>query len=183
MRLLLALLATVAGAGAAAAAGTPGVTTSNFRLDEVVVAENFNGGECTSLDGTPTTVQVPKVGRATLSFHASRCLTFGPPDADGHSITYDVTHLDVTLATAKGDVLVLGSPQDVVEAETPGQPPDPGALSSGDWTVKSASGRFAGYSGSGTYTATYTPPFPPGVPPFEHDAHLVFEGHLSPSAH
>jgi hypothetical protein len=103
--------------------------------------------------GDPVTAVVPRLGRVT--YVASLDVCGSPCQPSGR------TQFTIQFTAPSGDTLVLGGSI------------DSGSLGneesgSGTWTVLAASGRFAGMTGSGSWSATATmtgPPSPPGGPP------------------
>ncbi len=103
----------------------------------------------------PLETVVPRVGRATVKVQFVTCSPF-PCEPTGSANM-------LTRVTAPGGTLVLsgGSSSPDVDVNT------------GTWTVTEATGRFAGYTGAGTYTWRWTAePAPFGT------ASLSLAGHL-----
>ena len=152
----LALLAPVVAALAFAATAAPAATPTNFRVTEAVPASvEYGAGGGTTFGST--TGAFPFVGRATMdvdSFFFIDLLTF-----------QEFAGFYVTFTTGRGDMLTLAS----------GFVPDTDFLPSGTWTVTRATGRFAGYSGSGTFTVSVT-----GTPPDDLTETVTLTGSLSP---
>ena len=152
----LALLAPFVVALAFAATAAPAATPTNFRVTQAVPASvEYGGGGGTTFGST--TGAFPFVGRATMdvdSFFFFDFLTF-----------QEFAGFDATFTTGKGDALTLFS----------GYIPDTDFLPSGTWTVTHATGRFASYTGSGTFTVNVS-----GTPPDDLIETVTLTGSLSP---
>ena len=123
-----------AGAGSAAA-------TLPFNVSMTVEAGTMPTGCCAdSTSSLPTSVVVPRIGRATLTAVFGVCGVVGCFH-DGSSL------LSLQFVTPSGDTLwIIGTGTGTLAV------PENGA---GTWSVSSAStGRFAAASGAGTYTAS-----------------------------
>jgi hypothetical protein len=155
----LAAAALVAGAAHAmpaapdgkAATRTTSATAANFRVD-TTTGIDFSQGECCAFwyFGTPTAVSAPKIGAATLTTFFIQCF-------DGTVCDPVNSQLTLTYQTKKGDQLVLLGFAPNLGTFTPtatGSRLDV----AGTWTVSSASGHFAGYTGSGSFSLTLTQP-------------------------
>jgi hypothetical protein len=152
----LALLAPFVAALAFAATAAPAATPTNFRVTEAVPASVEFGGLGGKISGS-TTGAFPFVGRATMDVDS---FFFVDP------LTFQVfAGFDVTFTTGRGDTLTLFS----------GNVPDTDFLPSGTWTVTNATGRFASYTGSGTFTVSVT-----GTPPNDLTETVTLTGSLSP---
>jgi hypothetical protein len=152
----LALLAPVVASLAFAATAAPAATPTNFRVTQAVPSSVEYGGLGGLTFGT-TTGAFPLVGRATMtveSFFEFDLLTF-----------QEFAGFDVTFTTGRGDTLELFS----------GLVPDTDFLSSGTWTVTHATGRFASYSGSGSFTVSVS-----GTPPDDLTQTVTLTGSLRP---
>ena len=152
----LALLAPVVASLAFAATAAPAATPTNFRVTQAVPSSVIYGGLGGFTFGS-TTGAFPFVGRATMaveSFFHFDLLTF-----------QTFAGFDVTFTTGQGDTLELFS----------GDIPSTDFLSSGTWTVTHATGRFASYSGSGTFTVSVS-----GLPPDDLTQTVTLTGSLSP---
>jgi hypothetical protein len=152
----LALLAPVVASLAFAATAAPAATPTNFRVTQAVPSSVEYGGLGGLTFGT-TTGAFPLVGRATMtveSFFEFDLLTF-----------QESAGFDVLFTTARGDTLELFS----------GLVPDTDFLSSGTWTVTHATGRFASYSGSGSFTVSVS-----GTPPDDLIQTVTLTGSLRP---
>jgi hypothetical protein len=152
----LALLAAFVLLLTVAATAAPAATPTNFRVTQAVPASVEYGGVGGSIFGS-TTGAFPFVGRATMSadsFFFFDLLTF-----------QEFAGFDVTFTTGQGDTLTLFS----------GYVPDTAFLSSGTWTVTHTTGRFASYSGTGTFTVSVS-----GTPPDDLIETVTLTGSLSP---
>ena len=156
MKRLFAVAITVT---AIALSGTAGAATSptNFRVAEAVPVDDIIGGQGEVFDGS-TTDSFPMIGRASMDVES-----FFEYNVDS-SFNYG-SGFAVTFTTSTGDRLTLASPF-VFNTYF---------LSSGTWTVHDATGRFASYSGSGTFTATLT-----GTPFIDLTETVTLRGFLKP---
>ena len=152
-----------------AATRAPSAAATNFRVD-TTTGIDFSQGECCAFwyFGTPTPVTAPKVGAATLTTFFIQCFASSVCDPLNSQLT-------LTYATKKGDQLVLQGFAPNLGTFTPTA--DGSRLDvAGTWTVSSASGRFAGYSGSGSFSLTLTQPTgSPGG-----NEHIRLDGTLGP---
>jgi hypothetical protein len=152
----LALLAAVVLSLTVAATAAPAATPTNFRVTQAVPASvEYGAGGGTTFGST--TGAFPFVGRATMdvdSFFFFDFLTF-----------QEFAGFYVQFTTGKGDILTLAS----------GYIPDTDFLPSGTWTVTHATGRFASYTGSGTFTVNVS-----GTPPDDLIETVTLTGSLSP---
>jgi hypothetical protein len=152
LALLVALVASLTLAGTAAPAATP----TNFRVTRTVPADDIIGGGGESISGS-TTGAFPFVGQATMSADSFWFIDF---------VTFQVfAGFDVTFTTKGGDTLELFS----------GYVPDTTFLSAGTWTVLRGTGRFASYSGSGTFTVSIS-----GTPGIDLTETVTLAGSLRP---
>jgi hypothetical protein len=134
-----------------AATRAPAAAATNFKVD-TTTGIDFSQGECCFFwyFGTPTAVTAPKIGAATLTTFFIQCFATSVCDPVNSQLT-------LTYETKNGDQLVLL-----------GYAPNLGTFTAvdgssrlavdGTWTVSSASGRFAGYTGSGSFSLTLTQP-------------------------
>jgi hypothetical protein len=153
-----------------AATRAPSAAATNFKVD-TTTGIDFSQGECCAFwyFGTPTAVTTPKIGAATLTTFFIQCFASSvcaPPHSD----------LTLTYQTKNGDMLVLL-----------GHVPDLGTSKvtnsvfeldvDGTWSVSGdSSGRFAGYTGSGTFSMALTQPVgSPGG-----SEHIELAGTLAP---
>ena len=140
--------------GGSAASAEP--THPNFHFEMTAPAELVGGGYSRSygwlgaLNGVPDiNAHVPKVGKATVTwgetlFFATPWPGSAPPSSD----------FGVTFTSVSGDTLTLSSGTLT--------PPFPDwSSTTGPWSVVSGTGRFASYSGTGTFSVTVvdTPDF------------------------
>jgi len=152
-----------------AATRAPSAAVTNFKVD-TTTGIDFSQGECCAFwyFGTPTAVTAPKIGAATLTTFFIQCFSTSVCDPVNSQLT-------LTYQTKKGDQLVLL-----------GYAPNLGTFTAADggsqlavdgtWTVSSASGRFAGYTGSGSFSLTLTQPTDsPG------SEHIKLAGMLAPA--
>ena len=102
----------------------------------------------------PVETVVPRVGRATVKVEFSTC--------SPHPCAPTGSAQMLARITAPGGTLVLDG----------GSSSHDELLNIGTWTVTEATGRFAGYTGAGTYTWRWTPSSFPGT------ASLTLVGHL-----
>lgn len=155
--------------GKAAASRAPTASAANFHID-TTTGIDFSQGECCAFwyFGTPTPVTAPKVGAAMLTTFFIQCFASSVCDPLNSQLT-------LTYATKKGDQLVLLGFAPNLGTFTPTA--DGSRLDlDGTWTVSSASGRFAGYSGSGSFSLTLTQPTgSPGG-----SEHIRLDGTLGP---
>ena len=145
-----AICALVFPAGAASVA-----TPTNFRFTTPVPLVFVQSTpHVTFFFAEPLETVVPRVGRATVEIDFSTCSPI-PCEPTGSALMR-------TRITAPGGMLVL-----VGESNSHDE-----LLNTGTWTVTEATGRFAGYTGAGTYrwTATFAP--------FPGTATLALVGHL-----
>ena len=155
----VAAAALVAGAAHAMPAAPDGkaatratsAAAANFRVD-TTTGIDFSQGECCAFwyFGTPTAVTAPKIGAATLTTFFIQCFATEVCDPLNSQLT-------LTYATKKGDQLVLLGFAPNLGTFTPtatGSRLDV----TGTWIVSSASGRFAAYTGSGSFSVTLTQP-------------------------
>jgi hypothetical protein len=144
---------------ALALSGTARAATSptNFRVAEAVPVDDIIGGQGELFDGL-TTGAFPTIGRATMEVES-----FFEYNVDS-SFNYG-SGFAVTFTTSNGDRLTLASPFVL----------NTFFLSSGTWSVHDATGRFATYSGSGTFTATLT-----GTPSIDLTETVTLSGFLKP---
>jgi hypothetical protein len=137
--------------GKAASTRVPAAAAINFRVD-TTTGIDFSQGECCAFwyFGTPTAVTAPKIGAATLTTFFIQCFASSVCDPLNSQLT-------LTYETKKGDQLVLlgYAPNLGTFAHTDGGSQIDVA---GTWTVSSASGRFAGSTGSGSFSMTLTQP-------------------------
>ena len=156
--------------GKAVNSRVPSAAAVNFRVD-TTTGIDFSQGECCAFwyFGTPTAVTAPKIGAATLTTFFIQCFASSVCDLLNSQLT-------LTYATRNDDQLVLL-----------GYAPNLGTFTAADggsrlavdgtWTVTDASGRFAGYSGSGSFSLTLTQPTgSPGG-----SEHITLAGTLRPS--
>lgn len=132
-RLVLVIGAAVALAVPASAAGAPAQT--NFRWSTHVPVFGTQSTPFTSfyiID--PFEASVPHVGRATIQIQFVTCSPCSPTGTASLSVRI----------TAKGGTLVLGG----------SSMSSSGTENGGLWTVSQGTGRFARYTGSGTWTWT-----------------------------
>lgn len=139
-------------------------TATNFRFETTVHGVGLFHAGCAPhfTSDEKTNVQAPHVGAASVDLFSSYCVNFGPPPPTTYYIW------EITLTSKQGDQLVLG-----IE----GGDLDPATTNT--WSVLRATGRFASYSGSGTFTQTWT------FTGYEgdgegYDVHFRLEGNLSP---
>ena len=152
----LALLAPFVASLAFAATAAPAATPTNFRVTQAVPSSVEYGG-LGGLTFGSTTGAFPLVGRATMSADSFFFFDF---------VTFqEFAGFDVTFTTKQGDTLTLFS----------GYVPDTDFLATGTWTVLSGTGRFASYSGSGTFTVNVT-----GTPPDDLIEAVTLTGSLRP---
>ena len=144
-------VAAIALSGTAQAATSP----TNFRVTEAVPVDDIIGGMGELFDGS-TTGSFPTIGRATMEVESFFEYNFDGSYGSGFAVTF---------TTSNGDRLTLASPF----------VPNTFFLSSGTWTVHDATGRFAAYSGSGTFTATLT-----GTPSIDLTETVTLSGFLKP---
>ena len=148
---VVAAALTLATAAAASPEGTPNPT--NFHTD-IATGFGFSQGECCLYwyFGTPTAVNVPRVGPATLTTFFIQCFPdwlCNPPNSQ----------LTLTFDAKNGDKLVL-----LGYAPNLGSATDDGTTFrltvEGTWTVQpDSTGRFASYTGSGTFSFLLTQAF------------------------
>jgi hypothetical protein len=156
--------------GKAANTRVPSSSATNFRLD-TTTGIDFSQGECCAFwyFGTPTDVTAPKIGAATLTTFFIQCFATSVCDPVNSQLT-------LTYATKQGDQLVLSGYAPGLGTFTPTDTGSRLAID-GTWTVTDASGRFAGYSGSGSFSLTLTQPSgSPGG-----SEHITLVGTLGPS--
>jgi len=155
----LAVVVVALGLPAASAGGTP----TNFRYETTVHGVAlFAAGCAPHFTSTEKTDQVPHLGSASVELFSSYCANFGPPPPTTYYIW------EITLTSKQSDQLVLG-----IE----GGDLDPATTNT--WSVLRATGRFARYAGSGTFTQTWTSTgVENGGEGF--DVHFRLEGNLSP---
>jgi hypothetical protein len=146
-------------------AASPGGTATNFRFDTTVHGVAlFHAGCAPYFTGVERTgVQAPHVGAASVVLDSYYCYSFGPPPP---TTTYAWA---VTLTSKQGDQLVFG----IVGGDL-----DP--ASTDTWSVLRGTGRFARFSGSGTFTQAWT------FTGYEndgegYDVHVSLQGNLTPS--
>lgn len=173
----VAAVALVAGAAHAmpaapdgkAATRTTSAAAANFRVD-TTTGIDFSQGECCAFwyFGTPTPVTAPKIGAAKLTTFFIQCFATEICDPQNSQLT-------LTYETKKGDQLVLLGYAPNLGTFTPtatGYRLDV----AGTWTISSASGRFAAYTGSGSFSLALTQPNgSPGG-----SEHIKLAGTLSP---
>jgi hypothetical protein len=144
----------LAAATVAAAPATSSASAANFRIHETIVAALIPSELVAERDGVPVETSVPHIGRATMLYGETLFSDHGE-GSNGTVITW-IWSVGVSFATDTGDQLTLGA---VVTAHVP---PDPMPAESevgnrqGTWTA-SGTGRFADYSGSGTFKEVSTP--------------------------
>jgi hypothetical protein len=162
--LIIALVGALAliSAPAAPAAGTvPVKATISGKGCGIYFATNpcdtSGGGSCLCLDTyysfSGTGLLAPPIGRVPFQLtyqYGHFCADFGNPDVDlTCNSTIYFRYLTLSFRAANGDTLVLSEnfSSTTPFVENPG---------SGTWTVdrQQSTGRFARYSGSGTYTLT-----------------------------
>ena len=109
----------------------------------------------------PIQTVVPRIGRATVEVNFSTCSPF-PCEPTGSA------RMIARMTTPDGALVLDGG------ANNPGQTSSSGTFTNtGTWTVTEATGRFAGYTGAGTYTWTWV------SSPFPGTATLKLAGHLA----
>jgi hypothetical protein len=107
----------------------------------------------------PIETVVPRIGRATVKVNFSTCSPF-PCEPTGSA------RMIARMSTPDGTLVLDGG------ANNPGRTSTIGMTNTGTWTVTEATGRFAGYTGAGTYTWTWV------SSPFPGTATLKLVGHL-----
>src|SRR5437868_5625032 len=135
-----------------AAARATSAAAANFRVD-TTTGIDFSQGECCAFwyFGTPTAVTVPRIGAATLTTFFIQCFAVSV-------CTPQNSQLTLTFETKKGDQLVLlGYAPDLGTSTNTGSEFRLGV--EGTWTVlPTSTGRFAGYTGSGTFSFALAQP-------------------------
>jgi hypothetical protein len=152
-----------------AATRTPSASAVNFRVD-TTTGIDFSQGECCAFwyFGTPTAVTAPKIGSATVTTFFIQCFASSVCDPLNSQLT-------LTYATKNGDQLVLLGYAPNLGTFTP-TPTGSRLAVDGTWTVTNTSGRFAGYTGSGSFSLTLTQPSgSPGG-----SEHITLAGTLGP---
>ncbi len=153
-RLVLAISA--ASALALPAGASSAATPTNFRVSTPVPLVWISSTPHATFFGVaPFEATVPHVGRATVEVSFSTCSPY-PCAPTG------LSHLAVRM-TAPGGTLVLDG----------GSASHSEELNTGSWSVTEATGRFAQYTGSGTYTWTWS-----ASPPLFGAATLTLAGHV-----
>lgn len=144
-RFLALLLAGVATVAIAAAASPAATTPTNFTVRTTLDARDAALDCCTDTVDASTSGAFARIGRASVSEVFDRC---GPsycyPDGQNHVSMAFVTRSGDTLLLVGGGLGTTFTPS--------------GFTGTGSWFVWSpaSTGRFAGATGSGTYTATFT---------------------------
>jgi hypothetical protein len=151
---VLAVLAVFVAALAVAAPAVPATSATNFRVAQAVPVYDTVGGMGELFDGS-TTGAFPVVGSATMSVESFFSYDFVGNTVAGFTVTFATNHGSLTLFS--------------------GYVPDTTFLSSGIWTVLSGTGRFASYSGSGTFTASLS-----GTPTIDLTETVTLTGWLTP---
>lgn len=161
------LCAVVAPAGAA---GQP--APSNFRTTEALpIAQAGGSTHGSGISTAPSEVTMPHVGKATVvaEWVRSNLVTCGPPPC----LNSTEGRLSVEVVTRRGRLVIAGTAGPFFVPSGSPLPP-PSAVMSGDWVVGEASGRFAGYTGAGTWSVN--PIF--GPPPALGTMTVTLVGHL-----
>ena len=169
--LLCSLFCAVALPAGAAAKPSP----TNFRFAAtlpVLVAAGSAAGA--GIATTPSEITVPHVGKATVTVQWFRLTVFtcGPPPC----LNSKEGGLSVSVGTRGGRLVIVGTAGPFFVPSGSDFPPD-SAVMTGPWAVDEASGRFAGYAGTGTWSISA----PTGPPPEPHGTVTVtLTGHIHP---
>ena len=141
-------------------ATSAGATPTNFRLTATGQAYPTGGAHVRLITTEWIEASVPHVGRAAVQLDFVWCSPVPCPP-------FGATTVSVRISAKRGTLVLSG----------PGSGNSSNFFEVGPWSVVDATGRFAGYTGSGTYTWMATPSAEPGYVTVT----VTVEGHLRKS--